>query len=142
MSGVWWKTQHNNIMDTSKMYHVRLVVCTMTIKEQRSGCPGTACLIKCSFNHPSNNSVLIQPLSLRPYLAPGTSFFVHAWLRFLASKMIMGGIAWPIALTQPATVTSPFFPACQYCTFLVLIAAITFGVLKSNGIPDSPTLYI
>ena len=67
--------------------------------------PGTACLIKCSSNHTSNNSEDPAIVTKAIYLVPGTSFLVYAWLIYLASKIIMGVIVWPIALTQPTTAT-------------------------------------
>ena len=63
---------------------------------------------KSSDNQASNNSVLIHPLSLKPYLVPRNSPFVHAGLRLCALKITMGGIACPITLEQPTIVTCPF----------------------------------
>ena len=82
----------------------------------------------------------LHPLSLNPYVAPGTSFSVHYNSRFLASKTIKGVIACPDALIHPTTVICPLFLDKTPDLFWPFFVK-TYGNQWSSVTPDLSTLY-
>ena len=84
-----------------------LLLCSQTM--ERSGLNGRAGgtqTKKWLINQDSKISMSIHPLSLRPYMVPGTSPMVRSGFSIFLSNMTSGGIAYPPALQQDKTVNN------------------------------------